>query len=141
MPLEIAKHSDGIVVVCRCYGNLTRADVLDSVKFAFATHQIEPGSSRIVTVAEDAELNELDPEALVDIRSQVLELERQDGRDASFRSVLVASTNMQKMIMRLYKAIWDALYMPGIEFCVVESEEEAWKILGADPAGMLPVAE
>ena len=38
--------------------------------------------------------------------------------------------------MELYKAIWDALDLPGVEFSIVVSEDEAWKILGSTPSAL-----
>jgi hypothetical protein len=36
-------------------------------------------------------------------------------------------------VMQLYKAIWDALNLPGVDFTIVASKAEAWQILDSPP--------
>ena len=141
MPIEIAKTRDGTVAVAYCFGNLTEADVCDSISFAFGSRRIEPGLDRIVTIDPDAELHKLDIEALRSIQRRILERERRDGGEACFRSVLVHSSPMQKHLWQLYKAIWDVLDLPGVEFSIVASEDEAWEILGSEPSALQRGAE
>ncbi len=133
MPVEITRTPDGRVAVAYCFGTLTGADVNDSVTFAFDSRHIEPSLDRIITLAPDAELHLLDIEALRRIQRRILERERQDDGEACFRSVLVHSSPAQKHLMQLYKAIWDALELPDVEFTIVADEAEAWEILGLAP--------
>ena len=133
MPIEVTKTRDGTVAVAHCFGKLTGVDVSDSINFAFGSRRIEPSLDRIVTISPDAELYELDIEALRSIQQCILDQELRDGRAARFRSVLVHSSPEQETLMKLYKAIWDALDVPGAEFFVVASEDEAWRTLGLVP--------
>ena len=133
MPVEIARNGDGTVAVAYCFGKLTATDVSDSVNVAFSARGIEPGMDRIVTIDPAAGLQDLDIDALRRIQRRILDQELQDGGEAAFRSVLVHSSPMQMRLLRLYKAIWDALNLPGVEFFVVESEDEGWEILGSVP--------
>lgn len=140
MPIEVAKTRDGTVAVAYCFGKLTGADVSASISFAFDSRRIESSLDRIVTFSPDAELHELDIEALRRIQRRVLDRELRGGREACFRSVLVHSSPEQKNLMQLYKAIWDALDLPDVEFFVVASEDKAWKTLGVVPSALQPVA-
>ncbi len=100
--------------------------------FAFDAGRLKPNMDRIVTFDEDVALHELDLEALMGIRSRVLEEELHRSGAARFRSVLVCSTAEESRLMRLYKAVWDLLHLPDVHFFVVESEREAWRILTED---------
>ena len=133
MPVEITRTPDGRVAVAYCFGILTGADVDESITFAFDSRHIEPSLDRIIMLAPDAELHLLDIEALRRIQRRVLERERHHGGAARFRSVLVHSSPAQKHLMKLYKAIWDALELPDVEFTIAASDAEAWEILDLAP--------
>jgi hypothetical protein len=141
MPIEVTKIRGGTVAVAYCFGNLTEADVSDSISLAFGSRRIEPSLDRIVKTSPDAELHELDIEALRSIQRRILDQELRSGREACFRSVLVHSSPSQKNLMQLYKAIWDALDLPGVEFFVVASEDEAWRTLGLMPSAFQRIAQ
>ena len=91
MPIEVTKIRGGTVAVAYCFGNLTEADVSDSISLAFGSRRIEPSLDRIVKISPDAELHELDIEALRSIQRRILDQELRSGREACFRSVLVHS--------------------------------------------------
>lgn len=134
MPVEISTTPDGSVVIAYCFGKLTEADVAESVAFAFGKRQIRPSMDRIVKLDPAVELHELEYETLQRIQQRILDHELQDGGEVSFRSCLVHSSPVQKILLDLYKAIWDELALPGVEFLVVASEDEAWRLLGLKPA-------
>lgn len=136
MPIDYARNQEGTVAVAYCFGKLTEADVLNSLSFAFGSGHIEPGLDRIVTVDPAAELHELDIEALRRIQQHVFNEELRNGPEVGFRSVLVHSSPMQRHLMQLYKAIWDAMKLPQVEFSIVPSEDEAWRILGLAPSAL-----
>ena len=54
--------------------------------------------------------------------------ETRGGRAAQFRSVLVYASPAQEKLMTLYQAIWSGLKLPGVEFFVVASMDEALAI-------------
>lgn len=141
MPIEIAKNGDGTVAIARCFGTLSEADVSGAIDIAFGSRRIEPSMDRIITFDPDAELHELDFHALRSIQRLVLKRELQGGGKVCFRSVLVHSSPMQMQIMELYKAIWDSLDLPGVEFFVVASKAEAWETLGSVPFALRRVAD
>ena len=136
MPIEFIRNPEGTIAVAYCFGELSEADISNSISFAFGSGQAEPGLDRIVTFDPATKLHELDTTALRSIQRRVLEFERRNGREACFRSVLVYSSPMQQHLMQLYKAIWDELGLPGVEFFVVASEEEAWKLLDSVPLAL-----
>ena len=129
MPIEISSTSDGTIALAHCYGTLAETDIRDSARFAFGTHRIEPGQDRIVTIDRDAQLHAIDIEALKNFQRYIFEEETRDGRTAQFRSVLVYASPTQEKIMKLYQAIWSGLNLPNVEFFVVDSKDEALKIL------------
>ena len=129
MPVDVTRIEDGTIAHAHCTGVLKEADIRASVGFAFGSHRIEPGMDRIVTIGRDAQLHELDADALQSIQGRVLDMETLDGRPASFRSVLVYETAAQELVVKLYRAIWDRLYLPGVEFHVVESFDAALEAL------------
>jgi hypothetical protein len=131
MPVEISSTDDGTVALARCYGNLSEADIRTSLDFAFTEHRIDPGQDRIVTIDIDAQLHALDPPTLKMIQQRVLQAETRDGRAAKFRSVLVYASPQQEKIMSLYKAIWNGMKYPNVEFFVVDSRDEALEILAS----------
>lgn len=133
MPVEITSTDDGTIALARCYGDLSRADIQQSLDFAFGERHIEPGQDRIVTIDIDAQLHALDPPTLKMVQQRVLQEETRGGREPKFRTVLVYASPQQEKIMRLYKAIWAGLNLPNVEFHVVDSEDEAWKILTGKP--------
>ena len=134
MPVEISTTRDGSIAIAYCFGKLTEANVTESVAFAFGERQIRPSMDRIVKLDPAVELHELEYDTLQRIQRRVLDHELQDGGEVSFRSCLVHSSPLQKILLDLYKAIWDELALPGVEFLVVASEDEAWKALGLKPA-------
>ena len=136
MPIELARNPEGTLVVVYCFGNLTEADVVNSLNFAFGTGQIEPGLDRIVTIDPATELHELGVEALRRIQRHVLKKELGNGTELRFRSVLVHSSPMQRHLLQLYKAIWDEMELPQVRFSIVPSEDEAWRILGLPPTAL-----
>ncbi len=129
MPVEISSTDDGTIALARCYGNLSQADIQKSLEFAFSEHRIEPGQDRIITIDVDAQLHALDPPTLKKIQQRVFQEETRGGREAKFRSVLVYASPQQEKIMKLYKAIWNGLKFPNVNFSVVDSMDEALKIL------------
>ena len=129
MPVEISSKDDGTIALARCYGSLSEADIRASLDFVFTEHRIKPGQDRIVTIDIDAQLHALDPPTLKSIQQRVLQEETRGGRAAKFRSVLVYASPQQEKIMRLYKAIWNGLKFPNVEFYIVDSMDEALKIL------------
>lgn len=135
MPVEISTISDGSIALAHCFGNLTKADIHQSLDFAFGTHRIEPGGDRIVTIDPDAQLHALDTDTLKSIQQRVFEEETRGGRAAQFRSVLVHASPPQERIMLLYQAIWSGLNLPGVEFFVVADMDEALDILSGTERG------
>jgi len=133
MPVEFSMSQDGSIAVAYCFGKLTEANVAESITFAFGERKIQPSMDRIVKFDPAVELHELEYETLQRIRQRILDYELQDGRDVSFRSCLIHSSPVQKILLDLYKAIWDELALPGVEFLVVASEDEAWEALGLQP--------
>lgn len=141
MPIEFAKNRDRTVAIAYCFGKLTEAEICDSISFAFDSRYIEPSLDRIITIDAGTELHELDIDALRGIQRYVLGQELRGGREASFRSVLVHSSPMQMQLLQLYKAIWDSLDLPGVEFFVVASEAAAWEALGSVPSAFQRVVD
>ncbi len=139
MPVEIFNTDDGAVALVRCYGNLTEADLRASVEHAFSQRLVKPHQDRIVMIDQDAGMGELDTKALKNIQQQVLEEETRDGSGARFRSVLVYSAPLQEDLLKLYRALWNDLNLPGVEFFVVDRKDVAMEIL-ADPARVVSFA-
>lgn len=123
------------MAIVHCSGKLTGADLCASVVAAFETRRMEPSLDRIVTVDRRARLYEIDFGVLQNIQRLVLEEETRGDREASFRTVLVYSSPMQKHIMQLYKTIWDGLNLPQVDFFISPSQEEALELLGSRPVG------
>ena len=134
MPVEFSTTQDGSVAVAYCFGKLTEGNVTEAIAFAFGERQIRPSMDRVVKLDAATELHELEYETLQRIQKKILDHELQAGREVGFRSFLVHSSPIQKSLLDLYKAIWDELALPGVEFIVVASEEEAWNALGSKPA-------
>ena len=106
---------------------------MEAVAVAFSSKIFEPGLNRIVTLDPSVELHQLNAEALRRIREHIAAEEQRGGRSARFRSVLVATTDEQSFVLRLYKAVWEALKLPGVEFIVVSTEAAAWEWLERPP--------
>ena len=133
MPVEISTTQDGSVAIAYCFGILTEANVAESIAFAFGERRIRPSMDRIVKFDPAVELHELEYETLQRIQQRILDHELTGGGEVGFRSCLIHSSPIQKVLLDLYKAIWDELALPGVEFLVVASEDEAWKALDLQP--------
>jgi len=133
VPLLIVRNTDNTVAIAKFFGRLTCDDVVEAVEFAFGSQDIEPGLDRIITIDPRAELDELDARALRIVREQILKREGLNNGGSGFRSVLVEQSPDQYFILNLYKAIWEELCFAEVEFHVVSSEQEAWRLLESSP--------
>jgi hypothetical protein len=134
VPIEVARNRENTVAVAHCFGKLTEADVKNAINFAFSSGLIEPSLDRIVTIDPTAELHELDSATLRRIQQCVVSQELRGNRAGRFRSVLVHSSPLQMQLLQLYKAIWDELALPGVEFFIASNLKEAWITLGRRPS-------
>jgi hypothetical protein len=135
MPVSCTRDPSKAVGLVRCFGTLTEQDFQDSIRCAFGSLVFEPGLDRIVTLDRDVDLHLLDAAALRRICEHIVLHERSQGRAVRFRSVLVPGSDHQQPILSLYKATWDALRLPGVDFFIVPTEEEAWEKLNLPRAG------
>jgi len=133
VPVEVVRNHEETVVVARFFGRLTEPDIKRAIQMAFATGRAEPGLDRIVIIEPTAEVHELDSAALRRIQTCVHHEEVRGSAEVSFRSVFVHSSPLHTPLLRLYKAIWDELALPGVEFHVASSLAEASRLLGVRP--------
>lgn len=131
MPFDYSRTNDNDLAIAYAHGNLSESDIIASLTFAFGTGQIEPGMDRIVIFDPQAEVYNLDLLALKHIQQRVLDEESRDGHEPRFRAVLVAYDRAHKQIHQLYKAIWDVLEHPGVQFFIADSREAALALLKA----------
>lgn len=117
------------LAVARCDGRVLEAEIHEAIAFSFEKLRIPPGIDRLVLVDPTADLAAIDAEALHRIHDHVFDL---SGRDAApaFRSVLVTPSPFHRPIAELYKAIWDSHRLPGVEFWVMTTPDEAARLLG-----------
>ena len=137
MPVELSRDQDHNVAVVRCSGNVTLDDITASVAHAFSTRQIEPGMDRIVMFDPRARLHELDLNALQTVQRMVMEQEKGRSGDIKFRSVLVVAAEEHQGILKLYKALWELVNLPKVEFYLANSKQRAFELL-ATPSRSSP---
>ncbi len=142
MPVELNRDQDHNVAVVRCSGNVTLDDITTSVTHAFSTRQIEPGMDRIIMFDPRARLHELDLNALQTIQRIVMEQEKGGSGDIQFRSVLVVAAEEHQGILKLYKALWELVNLPKVEFFLANSKQSALELLTAPSrSSAAPMAE
>ena len=124
MAVTIETYETQGLAVARCEGAVLEFEILEAVDFSFQTRRMPLGIDRIAYVAPTADLRALDADALYRIQAHVFDLSGGDGIPA-FRSVLVTPSPFHRPIAELYKAIWDSHRLPGVEFSVVTTPEEA----------------
>lgn len=141
MPVDISRSRQGTVVIARFSGHLSEADVRQAITLAFATGRAEPGMDRLVVIESTAEVHEVDTVALQRIRRCVHQEETRSSANPSFRSVFVYSSPLHAPLLQLYKAIWDQLGLPGVEFFVAPTLAEAARLLGVPPPELEDIPE
>jgi hypothetical protein len=137
VPVFCTRDPERAIGLVHCSGRLTEQDFRDSASLAFGSLIFEPGLNRIVTLDAGTELHELDADALRRISEHIAAEEQRNGRSVQFRSVLVAVSDEQRVILTLYKAVWETLRLPGVELVIAATEMEAWELL-APPVGRRP---
>ncbi len=129
------------LAVAHCDGQVLESEIHEAIDFSFDLARLPDGIDRIVLVEPTADLRALDAEVLHRIQERMLERSSPAGAPA-FRSVLVTPSPFHRPIAELYKAIWDSHRLPGVEFWVVATPEEAARVLGLhrDRSARLPGA-
>jgi hypothetical protein len=137
-------HPPADLMVGWGWGRITASEIVDAARALPGLPGYRARLDRLTIIHPEAQLSEMAPEALRDVREALRGYDRLPAVDSReepgrrYRSALVSSNVMAGFVLKLYGAYGNAEASPTGEFQVFETPEDALRWLGRDGLALPP---